>query len=146
MEPAGRDPGRAFCAPRSGTRDALFPEEVQSFPDNFSARLGVGGQRQGLNADPGTVSVTIPIRPPLDSLGCFLSESANRQRTLNLKVNDHGFPLLKLQDVFDDAAANRVERTTGARASHPSLVTGMVFDEGTVQVAGGYRLAIWKAW
>jgi hypothetical protein len=42
MEPAGRDPGRAFGAPRSGTSDALFPEEVQSFPDNFSARLGYG--------------------------------------------------------------------------------------------------------
>jgi hypothetical protein len=27
---------------RSGTTDALFPEEVQSFPDNFSARLGQG--------------------------------------------------------------------------------------------------------
>src|ERR1700730_8288043 len=37
MEPAGRDPGRAFGAPRSRTSDALFPEEVQSFPDNFSA-------------------------------------------------------------------------------------------------------------
>src|ERR1700730_12846080 len=45
MEPAGRDPGRAFGAPRSRTRDALFPEEVQSFPDNFSARLGHGSER-----------------------------------------------------------------------------------------------------
>ena len=42
MEPAGRDPGRAFGAPRSGTSDALFPEEVQSFPDIFSACLGQG--------------------------------------------------------------------------------------------------------
>jgi len=42
MEPAGRDPGRAFGAPRSGTSDALFPEEVQSFLDIFSARLGQG--------------------------------------------------------------------------------------------------------
>jgi hypothetical protein len=42
MEPAGRDTGRAFGAPRSGTSDALFPEEVQSFPDIFSARLGQG--------------------------------------------------------------------------------------------------------
>ena len=42
MEPAGRDPGRAFGAPRSGTTDAPFPEEVQSFPDNFSARLRPG--------------------------------------------------------------------------------------------------------
>jgi hypothetical protein len=33
----GRDPGRASGS-RSG--DALFPEEVQSFPDNFSARWG----------------------------------------------------------------------------------------------------------
>src|ERR1700730_7623801 len=45
MEPAGRDPGRAFGAPRSRTSDALFPEEVQSFPDNFSARLGHGSER-----------------------------------------------------------------------------------------------------
>jgi hypothetical protein len=66
--------------------------------------------------------------------------------------------------------------TTGARARHPSLLTGMVFDEtgerlsptyavkketryryyvstpfspereGPVQAAGGYRPAIWKAW
>jgi hypothetical protein len=42
MEPAGRDPGRAFGAPRSGTTDALFPEEVQSFPDKYFARLGQG--------------------------------------------------------------------------------------------------------
>ena len=32
-------------------------------------------------------------------------------------------------DVQAVLAANRVERTTGARASHPSLLTGMVFDE-----------------
>src|SRR3984893_4721169 len=57
MEPAGRDPGRAFGVPRSGTSDALFRAKVQSFPDNFYARLGVGEQRQGLNADPGTISV-----------------------------------------------------------------------------------------
>jgi hypothetical protein len=51
--------------------------------------------------------VTIPIGPPLDSLGCFPSEFVNRQRILNLKVNHHGFPLLKLQDVFDDAVGKR---------------------------------------
>jgi hypothetical protein len=32
-------------------------------------------------------------------------------------------------DVQAVLAANRVERATGARASHPSLLTGMVFDE-----------------
>src|SRR6202045_4277993 len=32
-------------------------------------------------------------------------------------------------DVQSALAANRVERATGARASHPSLLTGMVFDE-----------------
>ena len=32
----------SLSAPRSGTSDALFPEEVQSFPDNFFARLGHG--------------------------------------------------------------------------------------------------------
>ena len=39
MEPAGRDPGTAFGAPAVVTSDALFTEEVQSFPDNFFARL-----------------------------------------------------------------------------------------------------------
>src|ERR1700730_15918046 len=42
MEPAGRDPGRACGVPRSGTSDALFRAKVQSFPDNFYARLGAG--------------------------------------------------------------------------------------------------------
>ncbi|MGC2223541.1 MAG: hypothetical protein WA624_14880 [Methylocella sp.] len=32
-------------------------------------------------------------------------------------------------DVQAVLAANRVDRATGARASHPSLLTGMVFDE-----------------
>jgi site-specific DNA recombinase len=32
------------------------------------------------------------------------------------------------EDVQAVLAANRVERATGARASHPSLLTGMVFD------------------
>jgi hypothetical protein len=40
MEPAGRDSGRAFGAPRSGTSDALFQAEVQSFLDNFFTRWG----------------------------------------------------------------------------------------------------------
>jgi hypothetical protein len=31
--------------------------------------------------------------------------------------------------VWPDEAGGWVERTTGARASHPSLLTGMVFDE-----------------
>ena len=56
-----------------------------------------------LDFDRRLISVTIPIGLPPDSLGCFPSEFVNRQRILNLKVNDHGFPLLKLQDVFDDA-------------------------------------------
>ena len=73
-------------------------------------------------------------------------------------------------------AANRVERTSGRARKHPSLLTGMVFDEkgerltptmrsrrerdigtmfrprsspgreGTVQAAGASRPAIWKAW
>ncbi|MGH6848522.1 MAG: recombinase family protein [Methylocella sp.] len=34
-----------------------------------------------------------------------------------------------LDDVQAVLAANRVERATGARARHPSLLTGMVFDE-----------------
>jgi hypothetical protein len=79
-------------------------------------------------------------------------------------------------DVQAVLAANRVERATGARASNPGLLTGLVFDEtgerltptyavkrehaigtmfrlpsspareGPVRAAGGYRLAIWKAW
>jgi hypothetical protein len=32
-------------------------------------------------------------------------------------------------DVQAVLAANRVERATGVRGSHPSLLTGMVFDE-----------------
>jgi hypothetical protein len=32
---------------REGTSDALFRAKVQSFPDNFYARLGVGEQCQG---------------------------------------------------------------------------------------------------
>src|ERR1700730_3189197 len=36
---------------------------------------------------------------------------------------------LLCDDVQAVLAANRVERTTGARASNPSLLTGMVFDE-----------------
>jgi hypothetical protein len=57
---------------------------------------------------PGNDLGDYPYRPPpLDSLGRFPSESVNRQRILNLKVNDHGFPLLKLQDVFDDAVGKR---------------------------------------
>ena len=42
MEPAGRDPGTAFGAPAVVTSDALFPEEVQSFPDNFPPAWGMG--------------------------------------------------------------------------------------------------------
>ncbi|HEY8007160.1 MAG TPA: recombinase family protein [Methylocella sp.] len=42
-------------------------------------------------------------------------------------------PAIVDKPLWDDVqavlAANRVERTTGARASHPSLLTGMVFDE-----------------
>ena len=38
---------------RSGTSDALFPGEVQSFPPPAWG----GKQRQGLNADPGPISV-----------------------------------------------------------------------------------------
>ena len=42
-------------------------------------------------------------------------------------------PAIVDKSLWDDVqavlAANRVERTTGARASHPSLLTGMVFDE-----------------
>jgi site-specific DNA recombinase len=33
------------------------------------------------------------------------------------------------EEVQTVLAANRVERTTGARANHPSLLTGVVFDE-----------------
>ena len=42
-------------------------------------------------------------------------------------------PAIVDKPLWDDVqavlAANRVERATGARASHPSLLTGMVFDE-----------------
>ena len=42
-------------------------------------------------------------------------------------------PAIVDKPLWDDVqavlAGNRVERTTGARASHPSLLTGMVFDE-----------------
>src|ERR1700680_2511864 len=42
-------------------------------------------------------------------------------------------PAIVDKPLWDDVqavlAANRVERTTGARASHPSLLTGMVYDE-----------------
>jgi hypothetical protein len=62
MEPAGRDPGRAFGAPRSGTSDALFPEEVQSFPDNFSARLRHGSVDNAGGSDLGMISADRPAR------------------------------------------------------------------------------------
>jgi hypothetical protein len=63
MEPAGRDPGRAFGAPRSGASDALFPEEVQSFPDNFSARLGHESDDVGVGK---TIEVGMIARELLD--------------------------------------------------------------------------------
>src|SRR6202035_3210477 len=44
----------------------------------------------------------------------------------NSYPGDH--PAIVDKPLWDDTA-NRVERTTGARASHPSLLTGMVFDE-----------------
>ena len=87
-------------------------------------------------------------------------------------------PAIVDEPLWDDVqavlAANRVERTMGARAIHPSLLTGMVFEEtgerltptyavkkgtryryyvstslitereGPVQAAGGYRRAIWR--
>ncbi len=37
-------------------------------------------------------------------------------------------------------AANRVERATGARASHPSLLTGMVFDETSERLTPTYAV------
>src|SRR5450631_3129213 len=37
-------------------------------------------------------------------------------------------------------AANRVERTTGARASHPSLLTGMIFDEASERLTPTYAV------
>jgi site-specific DNA recombinase len=80
-------------------------------------------------------------------------------------------------DVHAVIAKNRVERSTGGRAKHPSLLAGLVFDaaserltptfavkkgtryryyvsasltrearKATVQAAGAYQHAIWKAW
>ena len=37
-------------------------------------------------------------------------------------------------------AANRVERATGVRASHPSLLTGMVFDEAGERLTPTYAV------
>ena len=37
-------------------------------------------------------------------------------------------------------AANRVERAMGARASHPSLLTGMVFDETRERLTPTYAV------
>jgi hypothetical protein len=89
-------------------------------------------------------------------------------------------PAIVDQPLWDEVqmalARNRVERATGLRAKHPSMLAGLVFDatgerltptyavkkgtryryyistcpspgsEGTVRPASVYRLATWKAW
>src|SRR5439155_24336955 len=65
---AGRDPGRAFGAPRSGTSDALFPAEVQSFLDNFITSWGRGhSTTPSVESPQSSIPVTIPIGPPPDN-------------------------------------------------------------------------------
>ena len=53
-------------------------------------------------------------------------------------------PAIVDKPLWDDVqavlAGNRVERATGARASHPSLLTGMVFDESGERLTPTYAV------
>jgi len=62
------------------------------------------------------------------------------------KGNSHPgeHPAIVEKPLWDDVqavlAANRVERATGARARHPSLLTGMVFDETSQRLTPTYAV------
>src|ERR1700730_16693884 len=114
MEPAGRDPGRAFGVPRSGTSDALFRAKVQSFPDNFYARLG---------------------RPP-DPLP-WLSNKASMQRLLTCSIRAYRMARIHLYSELDPPRAVWIMLPAGAVTEGMIDAMSELLGTGDILIDGG---------